>query len=109
VIFLEIDNYFRKIDEGTEKWLPQPKGFYGKLFNRIVNTDGEAFEINFDKIKQGRPTTSIKSVISAFYSWKKKRFTKKLLDTRNLDIKIVKRGKKIGIIKIPKTGQEKCS
>jgi hypothetical protein len=105
---MKFDNYIKKIDNGIDKWLPRPRGFYGKLFNRIIDMEGEAFEIDIDRIKKERPRTSIDSIITAFYSWKKNKVTKKLLDTRKLDIKIVKRDKKVGIIKIPKSGQEKC-
>ena len=108
MIFLTFDKYYKKIDEGIEDWLPQPKGFYSKLFNKLVNIEGNAFEIDINKIRQERPKSSIDSIVSAFYSWKKKKSTIKLLDTRNLEVKIDKRNKKVGMIKIPKTGQDKC-
>ena len=46
--FLTFDKYYKKIDEGIEDWLPQPKGFYSKLFNKLVTIEGNAFEIDIN-------------------------------------------------------------
>ena len=96
----EIDKYFKAVPEkDMDKWIPKPKGFYGKLFLRITNSDEDTFEIDVDKIKEDRPQTSVNSIISAFYSWKRKKPIKQLLEDKNLDVKIVKRGDKVGIVK----------
>jgi hypothetical protein len=108
MIFLTLDKYYKIIEEGVEDWLPQPRGFYSKIFNKLVVDEGNAFEIDINEIKKDRPRSSIDSVVSAFYSWKKKKAIQELLNTRNLDIKIIKRGNKVGIVKIYKTGQDKC-
>ena len=100
-------DYFKEVKENINEWLPRPKSFYGKLFNKIVTTEGKVFQIDIDEIKKERPRTSIDSIVSAFYSWKKKKSTKQLLDTRKLDLKIVRRNKKVGIVKIAQSSKDK--
>ena len=89
-------------EKDMDKWIPKPKGVYGKLFLRIVNSEGNAFQIDLDELKEDRPKTSANSVISAFYSWKRKKPIKQLLEENNLEVKIVKRGDKVGIVKSEK-------
>jgi hypothetical protein len=105
---MNMENYFKEVKENIDEWLPKPKGFYSKLFNKIVTTEGKVFQIDIDKIKKERPRTSVDSIVSGFYSWKKKKLTKQILDTRNLDLKIVRRNMKVAIVKIPITTKEKC-
>ena len=96
----KIDKYFKVIAEkDRDNWIPKPKGLYGKLFLRIVNDAGRAVEIDIEELKKDNPKTSINSVVSAFYSWTKRDSTIELLDRMNLNIKIVKKGDKVGIVK----------
>ena len=96
----KIDKYLKVIaKKDVDNWIPKPKGLYGKLFLRIVNNDGKAVEIDVEEIKKDNPKTSINSVVSAFYSWKRRDSTIELLDRMNLNIKIVKKADKVGIVK----------
>ena len=100
----KIDKYFKIIAEkDMDNWIPKPKGLYGELFLRIVNNEGNAVEIDVDELKNDKPKTSVNSIVTAFYSWKRRDSTVILLESKNLDIKIVKRGNKVGLVKSVKT------
>ena len=99
-----IDKYFKVIaNKDMDDWIPKPKGLYGKIFLRIVNNEGNAVELDVDVLKNDNPKASINSIVSAFYSWKKGDSIKELLESKKLDIKIVKRGDKVGVIKTSKS------
>jgi len=96
----DVDNYFKPIaKKDIDNWMPKPKGLYGKLFLKIVNTEGEAFEIDMDELQKGNVKAKPVNIVSAFYNWKKKNSIKTLLKNKNIDIKIVKKLDKVAIIK----------
>jgi hypothetical protein len=98
-----MNDYFEEIsEEDADKWAPKPKGFYPKLFLAILENKSKYTEIKIEKIKKDFPKTTIKSIITVFYSWKRKDSTKKLLNSRKIDMKIRKRGNRLGVVKVPK-------
>ena len=100
--------YFVPIKEDAVRdWRPSPRSFNTKLFEAFVKSNHQMVEVQVEELpepehKEGSKVKSDKkdSFASSFYSWKKRKKTKQLLEKLGIDeVLLIRRGERIALKK----------
>jgi hypothetical protein len=103
----DYSRYFRPISENEMKdWRPAPKSFTTKLFEAFLESKHQMVEVKLDELPEPRhkETSKVKSTkqdsfASAFYAWKRKGRTQRLLKRLGIDVLLIRRGEKVALKK----------
>lgn len=103
----DYSRYFRLISEHEMRdWRPTPKSFTTELFEAFLDSEHQMVEVKLDELPEPRhkETSKMKSTkqdsfASAFYAWKRKKRTQRLLKRLSIDILLIRRGDKIALKK----------
>ena len=99
--------YFRPISEHEMRdWRPAPKSFTTELFEAFLDSEHQMVEVSLDELPEPRhkkiskmKSTKQDSFASAFYAWKRKGRTQRLLKRLGIDVLLIRRGEKVALKK----------
>ena len=103
----DYSRYFRPISEHEIRdWRPTPKRFTTELFEAFLDSEHQMVEVDLDELPEPRhkETSKVKSTkqdsfASAFYAWKRKKGTQRLLKRLGIDVLLIRRGEKVALKK----------
>ena len=100
--------YFTPIKEEEKRdWRPTPKSDSTKLIELFVDSKHQMVEVKLEALEELKPKkgSSVKSTkqdrfASSFYSWRKRKKTRDLLEMLGIKVKLIRKGERMALEKV---------